>query len=184
MEKLKNDPSESVRRSVANNLNDISKDHPQIVVDLLRIWQQDESPEMNNLIKHALRTLIKKGHKGALELLGFSQLISVTLNDFILSPIDIKIGESIKISFSLKSNGENANRLMIDYAMYFMRSNGKHTRKVFKLTQKKIQPEETLSFSKNHSFSEITTRRYYPGKHAVEIQVNGQVLGIQEFNIH
>jgi 3-methyladenine DNA glycosylase AlkC len=183
LEKLKNDPSESVRRSVANNLNDISKDHPQIVVDLLQNWQQDESTEMKNLIKHALRTLIKQGHMGALQLLGYSQLISLSLKDFSISPIDIKIGESIKISFSLISNTEKTNDLMIDYGMYFMRSNGKPTRKVFKLAQKTIRPGETLMFTKTHSFAEITTRRYYPGKHAVEIQVNGQVLGKQEFNI-
>jgi len=185
LERLKDDESEDVRRSVSNNLNDISKDNPQVVIDVARRWLVDDKPEVRAIVSHALRTLVKKGDPAALELLGYggSGSAAVNVNSLTVDPLLIPIGSSITLSFELESLGDEPQNLMIDYVIYHMRANGKQTPKVFKLTKKVLAPGERTVITRRHSFEPVTTRKYYPGAHAIEIQVNGARVGRFEFTL-
>ena len=183
LEKLKSDEAESVRRSVANNLNDVSKDNPGVVVDLLRRWQSHDTGEMRWIINHALRTLVKAGDPDALDLLGYPSETAILVRNLIVKPNTISIGEKITFSFEIESTGEAAQKLMVDYVMHLVRAKGKRTPKVFKLTKKTIAAGERLQITKRHSFQPVTTRRYYPGQHAVEIQINGKLYERKEFKV-
>ncbi len=174
LERLKNDPSEYVRRSVANNLNDIAKDNPASVIDTLRRWQTEPGEGTAWIIRHALRTLIKAGHMEALELLGYQAGSGITVNGFRLGSDTIQVGESLSFAFEIESAADSAQDLMIDYIVYFVKANGKRAPKVFKLAQRKINPGETVRIEKRHSFRPITTRVYYPGEHALALKINGQ----------
>ncbi len=183
LERLKHDPSEDVRRSVANNLNDISKDHPQVVINMLRRWRDDDGEDMRPLIHRALRTLVKAGHPEALELLGYASECAVAVRGLTVEPAAVALGGEVTFSFDLESTGQSPQDLMIDYVVHLMRANGRQTPKVFKLTTRTIAPGETVHLRKKHSFKPVTTRKYYPGEHAVEIQVNGQVLARADFTV-
>ena len=180
LEILKQDESESVRRSVANNLNDISKNNPQVVIDLLNQWKACDTEEMHWLINRALRTLVKAGNLEALESLGFGKA-TVVVGDFVLEPDPVRIGGELTFSFTLTSQSREMQTLLIDYIIHLVRTNGKYSEKVFKLTKRNLQPNETIQITRNHSFKPITTRKYYPGEHAIEIQINGQRLAKKHF---
>jgi 3-methyladenine DNA glycosylase AlkC len=176
LEKLKDDPREEIRRSVANNLNDISKDNPDIVLEILSRWQKTEDENRERLIKHALRTLIKAGNPGALKLLGFSDTPEVLVKNISVEPDQIHLGEDVIFRFEIHSTSQDEQMLMIDYLVHFMRANGSQSPKVFKLSQKAIQPGEVLQIRKKHGFRPITTRKYYPGKQSFQPQVNGKLF--------
>jgi len=184
LEKLKSDSSAYVRRSVANNLNDIAKDNPQVVIDTLSRWKKDESAEMRWLINHALRTLVKAGRSDALAILGFASEPALDIGNFQIMPQAIRLGQAITFSLDLCSTHHEPQQLMVDYRLHFVKANGSSTPKVFKLARKTLHPGETLTIEKKHSFKPITTRRYYPGEHAVAIQINGQILAKQTFTLH
>ena len=181
LENLKDDPSEVVRRSAANNLNDISKDNPQVMLDLLKKWKEENIPDFEKMSKQALRTLVKKGDPQALELLGFSGSAQVKVTNLQLSAKSIKMGETIAFSFELESTSSEGQNLVIDYIVHLVRSKGKTSQKVFKMSQKTLAPAEKAVFRKNHSFAAVTTRKYYPGIHKIELQINGQKMGSLEF---
>lgn len=182
LEHLKQDESEYVRRSVANNLNDIAKDNPDAVLATLKKWKQHDTKEMKSLINHALRTLVKDANLEALALIGYSPADVVVLG-LSVTPAKVKMGEGIEFSFEVQSNGAEDQALMIDYLIHFVRANGKSNPKVFKLSKKTIRPAQTLPFKKSHSFKQISTRKYYPGLHKVEIQINGRILAEQTFEL-
>jgi 3-methyladenine DNA glycosylase AlkC len=181
LERLKDDESESVRRSVANNLNDISKDHPDVVLDLLRGWQADASDDTRWITGHALRTLLKQGHPEALALLGYGSAHRITVHNLTVEPHHIQIGQEVTLSFDVESLADEPLNLMIDYVVYHMRANGRRSPKVFKLSKKTIQPGEVLQIVKKHSFAPVTTRKYYPGAQAIEPKINGKLCGRAEF---
>jgi 3-methyladenine DNA glycosylase AlkC len=183
LETLKHDESEYVRRSVANNLNDIAKDNPQVVLATLKQWNQTQSKNMQWLINHGLRTLAKAGNAEALALLGFGEML-VEVQNLTIQPTSINMGEDITFSFEVTSKSPDTQSLMIDYVVYFARANGKASAKVFKLRKLELAPEQNLSIAKKHSFRPITTRRYYAGQHAIAIQVNGTILAKQEFTLN
>jgi hypothetical protein len=176
LERLKNDPSEYVRRSVANNLNDIAKDNPDVVIEVLRRWQVDADANVQWIIGRALRTLIKSGHNEALELLGYSDGAEVTVKSMTLDRDTVAMGEALSFWAKVESTGSEAQNLVIDYVVYYMKANGKQAAKVFKLVKKEILPGETVLIRKKVSFKPITTRVYYPGEHAVALKINGQEM--------
>lgn len=182
LEPLKNDPSLYVRRSVANNLNDISKDHPELVIQTLTRWHDGASEETLWIIRHALRTLLKQGHPDALRLLGYGTP-QVSLHDLRIEPPLLQFGQSLRISFTLQSESAERQSLMIDYLIHFVKANGKTRPKVFKLSKKSLKSGQTIELQKKHAIKAITTRRYYAGSHRVEIQVNGQILAGAEFEL-
>jgi 3-methyladenine DNA glycosylase AlkC len=183
LELLKSDASESVRRSVANNLNDISKDNPDVVIELLGRWQQDGSDEIQSIIRHALRTLLKQGHPDALELLGYSSEPTIAVHNLAVAPRIVPMGDIVTFSFEIESHGLESQELMVDYVVYLMRANGKQTPKVFKLGAKTLRPGKVVQIQRKHSFAPVTTRKYYPGAHAIEPKINGKLFGRVEFTL-
>lgn len=177
LEKLKDDESEYVRKSVANNINDISKDNPQIVKDLTHRWI-GKNKNRDSLLKHGCRTLLKKSDKDILNFFGFTKPDAVKLNNFELNS-SVKLAKELNFSFSLKSKRE-LGKLRIEYAIDFLRKNGTHNTKVFKLTEGIFNQKEK-SFSKKYSFKPISTRTYYKGQHKVCIIINGEVFAKEEF---
>jgi 3-methyladenine DNA glycosylase AlkC len=183
LEALKDDPCEDIRRSVANNLNDISKDHPEIALKVLTEWQIPEDEKRSRLVKHALRTLLKAGDSGALYLVGISSSPEIEVSHIKVEPSQISLGEEVVFSFEIHSTGGREQQLMIDYLVHFLRANGKHSPKVFKLTQKTIQPGEKIQITKKHGFQPITTRKYYPGQQIFQPQVNGKLFEKMGINL-
>ncbi len=183
LEKLKNDPNLMVRRSVANNLNDIAKDNPNIVVATLEQWQQPTTPEIKWITSHALRTLLKQGHPGALNLLDYNPAVSVTVSEIQLNDNTPAIGDKITFSFTVTSRHPTPCRLMIDYVIYFMKANGRLSPKVFKAAKKQITPGQTITITKRHSFQQRSTRRHYPGHHSLAVQINGQAHSRTNFEL-
>ena len=181
LEILKEDAELFVRRSVANNLNDIAKDHGDLVVATLRRWKKSPKPETQWLVKHALRTLLKQGHPEALGLLGYAHGASVILSGLKVSKKSVTVGETQSFTFTLTSTSKTPQRLMIDYAIHYRKSNGEQKPKVFKLKSSTINHREPLTISKNHPFRPIGIRPFYPGKHDIEILVNGKSLGRTSF---
>lgn len=182
LDQLCTDPSEDVRRSVANHLNDIAKDHPDLAVQIAITWQQAHGDAVAYTIRHGLRTLVKQGHSSALALLGFvgSQ---IHLLDFALDGGHVRLGHQIGFRLRLQNGEAEASILSIDYAVHHLRANGQHNRKVFKLAKPVLQPGETFQLSKAHKIVPLSTRRYYAGLHRLELLVNGQSLGVLDFGV-
>ncbi len=183
LELLKNDPSEYVRRSVANHLNDHAKSHPDLIVKTLNKWQTEHPGiNMQRLIKHATRTLVKNGHSGALELIGFKKGSKAKVSN-LSADNTINIGDYLNFSFDVIPTGKLNENLMIDYVIYFKKANGTLSPKVFKLTTKELKINDAISIEKRHSFKIISTRTYYPGIHKIAIQINGEEKGNIEFEL-
>ena len=176
LEDLKDDPEEYVRRSVANNLNDISKDHPDLVASLAAEWLEGSpSTARRRLVRHALRSLLKQGHVDALRALGFNAP-KIDVDVFELSGAPVVFGDAISIALTVSSTSKKPQPLMIDYAVLHKKSNGSLSPKVFKWTTRTLAPGETLCLNRDHRFKPITTRRYYPGEHGVEVLINGRAV--------
>ncbi len=182
LERLKDDPSLYVRRSVANHLNDIGKDHPTLLLSRMEAWAADAGEERKWLISHALRTLVKRGDAKVLSILGYGPA-AVELRDLRLAPAALQFGNELEFSFALRNDGDEAQNLMIDFVLHFVKANGKTAPKVFKLTKTRLAAGESASFSKRLAIRPISTRRYYPGRQRLEIQVNGRVLGGADFEL-
>ncbi len=185
LEKLKHDPSESVRRSVANNLNDISKDNPEVVLDLLGSWNDEEAgdEEIDWITNQALRTLVKSGDVAALELLGYPAEPQIVVRQVRVEPPRIATGEEVTLTYELESTADQDQKLMIDYVVYLVRANGRQTPKVFKHRKLSIKPGQVIQLQKKQSFRLVTTRKYYPGTHAIQPQVNGRRFELVEFEL-
>jgi len=184
IDKLKHDSSLYVRRSVANNLNDIAKDNPDIVTTTLQRWNKKHpSEEMQWLTRHALRTLVKQGNPEALTLLGYPQSLRLTVEQFKVGPKRLSLGGELKLKIQLTSAEKEPVPLMIDFVLYHMKANGQLRPKVFKLAKKMISPGELLVIEKNHPMRPITTRKYYTGRHEVELQINGKIIASDNFHL-
>jgi 3-methyladenine DNA glycosylase AlkC len=178
--RLRDDPSEYVRRSVANNLNDMAKDHPALVISTAAAWWDGASPERQALVRHALRSLVKQGEAGALQVLGFatSPKVDVTLN---LARQAVAIGESLAFELTVVSTARRTQKLVIDYVVHHQRAGGKLTTKVFKWRNLDLPAGASVTLAKAHAFVPRSVRRLYPGPHRLEVLVGGQVLGGHDF---
>lgn len=183
LDTLKSDPSLYVRRSVANHLNDIAKDHPQLVIDTCKVWSKFSSKDIDWVIKHATRTLVKSGNTEVFPLLGFTESPQILIEDIEISNNKVKLGESIYFNFNIKANSNDIQKIVIDYAIHFVKSNNKQQAKVFKLKNIKLKPNESIILKKSFSFRPITTRKYYKGEHKIELLVNGKVIIAKEFTV-
>jgi 3-methyladenine DNA glycosylase AlkC len=172
LEKLKNDESDSVRRSVANNLNDISKDNPESALEISERWY-GRSKHTDEIVKHACRTMLKTGNKRALLIFGYGDPSHIGIENFSLNKETAAIGESLRFAFELIINEQEKRKLRLEYAVYFMKANGKLSKKVFQIIEKEYEPGRHL-LSRKHSFVDMTTRRHYPGEHRISIIVNGE----------
>ncbi|RXK86063.1 DNA alkylation repair protein [Filimonas effusa] len=181
LENLKTDPSESVRRSVANNLNDISKDHPGLVIGIAAKWK-GISKEVDAIIKHGCRTLLKQGHTGILKHYGLESR-KLTLSNFVIHTPEVKIGESVSFSFTIANKNSEAQMVRLEYGVYYRKANGKATRKVFKVSERVYAPKEKCTIQRRQKFVLITTRTFYTGQHQLSIIVNGEEKGIEVFEL-
>lgn len=182
LEKLKADETLYVRKSVANHLNDISKDNTAYMLQLLKSWDSAD-PHTSWIIKHASRTLIKKGDQDSLSLFNFEQDVRLTMDNFKLNTNQVRLGGELHFSFELRSLKDTPQKLVVDYAVHYVKSSGEQSKKVFKLKEVLLLAGQTLSFSKKQLFKDLTTRKHYAGKHLVEIVVNGRGLGTKEFEL-
>ncbi|TGD84566.1 DNA alkylation repair protein [Mycolicibacterium sp. CH28] len=173
LDALYRDESEYVRRSVANHLNDISHDHPDLAVAVATRWLDNPGVHTGWVLRHGLRTLVKKGHPGALGLFGYSADTPVRVAGPVVRTELVAIGESLEFDCTITNTGQRPAAYLVDYCLHFLRANGSHGAKVFKLSKHILEPGAEWSIVRRHSFAPITTRRYYPGTHYLQIQVNG-----------
>jgi 3-methyladenine DNA glycosylase AlkC len=183
LELLKDDPERYVQRSVANNLNDIGKDHPDLVVRICREWAANATVGRAWIVRHALRSLVKGGHPGALATLGVGETPRVKIQRVTLRPKVVRIGAELRFSFVLESSGKTAQKLLVDYVVHFMKGNGTSRPKVFKLKRLELGCGAYEELSGKVSFAELTTRRHYPGRHRIDVLVNGVRHPLVEFDV-
>ncbi|MCB0663103.1 MAG: DNA alkylation repair protein [Saprospiraceae bacterium] len=182
LEHLKDDPSLYVRKSVANHLNDHSKKHPDKVVALLTSWNKGNPSKGTQWItRHALRSLIKQGHTGAMVLQGFGSPEKVLMDDFEITTPEVNFGETLNFGFSIFSKEKKPIKLVVDYILYFKKANGALAPKVFKLKEMMLEPSTKNTIRKNHPIRPITTRKYYPGMQEIGIQINGREFARKSF---
>lgn len=182
LERLRDDPSDYVRRSVANHLNDISKDHPALVVDLTRDWMIGADEARLKLLRHACRSLIKAGDPDALSVFGHAPP-QVAVVDMTVTPAKIRLGESVELSAQIVSQAKKTQSLVVDYVARFLRANGTYSEKVFKGTKITLGPGESAEFRRRMPVKPITTRRYYPGLQQLSLRINGQDFGDSPFTL-
>ena len=180
LEQLKTDSSLYVRKSVANNLNDISKTHPDIVIKIANEWH-GKNEHTDWILKHGLRTLLKKGNRDALALFGYDDVESVKMDGFALDRKVTQIGGDIVFSFTVSV--KEATKTRLEYAIDYVKSNGKRSRKIFQISEIPLKKDETRQYTKKHSFMDLTTRRHYPGKHSITLIVNGIDRGTLDFEL-
>ncbi|MGH8924580.1 MAG: DNA alkylation repair protein, partial [Acidimicrobiia bacterium] len=173
LELLKDDPTDYVRRSVANNLNDISKDHPDLVVETGRRWLSD--PDRRRLVEHGLRTLVKQGHPGALAALGFGTGAPVVVESVAVESRRVAIGGRVTIEAIVSNPTSSAHRLVVDIRVHFVKANGATSPKVFKGAVLELAAGATARVRKSISLAIHTTRTPRRGEHQVEILINGLI---------
>jgi 3-methyladenine DNA glycosylase AlkC len=177
---LHRDDSEYVRRSVANHLNDLSRHHGDLVVETAAGWLAAPGAHTPRLVRHGLRTLVKQGHPGALALLGFAPA-TVEVTGPVTDRDEVPYGGELAFTATVTNTGAAPATLAIDYVVHHRKADGRQTAKTFKLTTATLAPGERLDLHRRHSFRVLTTRRYHPGAHAVELQVNGVRWGRADF---
>jgi len=181
LELLKDDAELYVRRSVANHLNDIGKDHPALLAAVARRWLKNASPERAWIVRHALRSAIKRGEAGALAVSGFGARAEVALRKAEITPTRARIGGKVHIAFDLVNKLSRNQRVLADLQVHYQKAKGKTGPKVFKLKSVELAAKATLHFEKKLSLADLTTRRHHPGKHRVEVLLNGRALVLGEF---
>ena len=180
IELLKNDKSLYVRKSVANNLNDISKDNPQLVIKFVK-ENLGSTKELDWICKHASRTLLKKGDKQILELFNFDKSYHINLIDFCYDK-SVNVDENLTFSFEINSD-EIIGNIRVEYVIYYLKSNNIHNKKVFMISQNEIK-SSSKKFTKKQSFKNMTTRKHYLGKHFIAILINGEEILKKEFYLN
>ena len=182
LDALKADPSAYVRKSVGNHLNDIAKDRSDWLLDHLAGWPTD-NPHTVWIIRHALRTLIKKGEPRALALIGVGHGAAVTVRRFSIEPRMVRLGETITIDAELVSTSPDDQRLVVDYRVQYARAGGKTAAKVFKLRTFDLLAGQSATLAIRQPIRDFSTRRHHPGRHEVELIVNGLTMANAAFHI-
>lgn len=173
-----------VTRSVANHLNDISKIDPSLVLNTLEVWRKSNKQnikEMDYIITHSLRTLIKKGHKDTLHFLGYNSDPKLEVTNLIIDNKNISLGESINFSFDIIASKDE--EVIIDYIVSYPTIKNRISKKVFKIKKVSLSKGKPIRISKKHAFRLMTTKRLYAGEHSVSIQINGKEFGSVTFNL-
>ncbi len=180
LEKLKADPSLYVRKSVANNLNDITKNHPDLIIGLAKDWY-GKSEQTDWIVKHGCRTLLKKGNRDVLGIFGFADVDCVDIDNFSLDAASVCIGEDMTFTFQIEAKTETKVRL--EYGIDYVKANGKRSRKIFKISEPSLRKKEKKSYSKTHSFADASSKKHYSGIHSVTLIVNGVEKGTLDFEV-
>ena len=180
LELLKADPSLYVRKSVANNLNDISKTHPDLIAKTAKDWY-GKNEHTDWIVKHGCRTLLKKGNREALGIFGFADADCVSVDGFALSATSISIGDDVGFSFQIET--KKAAKVRLEYGIDYVKANGKRNRKIFQISELSLKENAKKSYRKTHSFADVSTRKHYPGTHSVTLIVNGAERGTLDFAV-
>lgn len=173
LEILAEDPSDYVRKSVANNLNDISKDHARVVINFISKWL-GKNEKTDKMLRQAARTMLKSGHPEVLSLFGNHQHIQFELNNFFVSTNTLRIGDDLTFGFTLRNADSHLAAFRVEYMIHYMKANGQHSRKIFKIADKALAGNEKVTFSKRHRFADLTTRKHYRGLHRIAVVINGK----------
>ncbi|MES2882662.1 MAG: DNA alkylation repair protein, partial [Bacteroidota bacterium] len=147
LENLKNDESLFVRKSVANNLNDIAKDHPAVVFQLVKSWK-GASENTDWIIRHGCRTLLKKADENIYSLFQLNGNAKCKVHELKLDKGDLKIGDRLGFSFVLQATNKEPAKLRVEYAVYYIKANGKQSRKLFQITEKVFEANTSHNFKK------------------------------------
>jgi len=182
LEVLKDDPEEYVRRSVANNLNDIAKDHPDLAASVAAHWMKNATPDRQRLVKHGLRTLVKQGHTGALEALGYTTRPEVEVR-FATGAKMVRLGEDLTLEATITSTGKKAQKLVVDFVVHYRKANGTLAPKIFKWKVLDLPPGGQAVLKKRQRMVSRSVRNLYPGKHAVGVLVAGRERASREFRL-
>lgn len=187
LEKLKHDDELYVRKSVANHLNDLTKDHPDLVLKTLKRWQSQSrsrhQSKIDWIIRHSLRTLIKRGHPKALSLIGVNATTKIQVGALSLNKKRLHVGDRLEFHFKIASTDGKPQKMVMDYVIHFVKANQQTVPKVFKLKNFNLSGKQELSIKKQHHLKKITTRVYYPGRHFLEIQINGKCYQKASFHL-
>jgi len=183
---LVDDPTEIVRRSVANNLNDIAKDNPEIVIEFSKQYLSEQKSVINEqrkrTIKHACRTLLKQACPEIMTLFGYDSR-NIALTDFKVLTHKVAMGEYAEFAFSLKNNSNKEKKVRLEYGLYFMKKNGQLSKKVFKISERNLAANELHQVQRKQSFRAISTRVYHLGIHQVSIILNGKEFTPKDFEL-
>ncbi|WP_370279632.1 DNA alkylation repair protein [Pontibacterium sp.] len=182
LETLKQDDSDYVRRSVANNLNDIAKDNPQVTIDWAK-RNRSQHPHTDWIIKHGCRTLLKQAHPDVMALFGYHPTDEIEVSDLRLGQASIQIGETLNFEFNVRARNGLLGRLRIEYGIDYVKANGQLSRKVFKISEGGFD-EQARFFSRSQSFRQMTTRKHYPGIHGVAVLINGEEKARATFELN
>lgn len=182
LENLKNDPFEIVRKSVANNLNDIAKDNPQTVIDLAKKWQ-GQSENTDWVVKHGCRTLLKQAYPEVLKLFGISSVKNIGIRDFCILTPQVTIGNALEFSFKLCNNNKERAKIRLEYGLYYQKANGTLSKKVYKISEKEYAGNSITPILRKQSFRVITTRVFHRGQHRVSIIINGKEMEKHDFEL-
>jgi 3-methyladenine DNA glycosylase AlkC len=183
LEALRDDPSLYVRRSVANNLNDIGKDHPDMLMDTARRWLLGASAEREWIVRHALRWAVKQGNPAALQTLGYGARARVTIESVQIMPAQPQRGGTVTIAFVLRNDDARAQDLLVDLQVHFVKASGNGMAKVFKLRSLQLEGHDAVRLRKTIALNDMSTRKHYPGRHRVDALVNGRALALGEFDL-
>ena len=179
---LKKDEDLYVKKSVGNHLNDISKDHPEYLLDTVSSWNL-ENKHTNWIVKRAIRTLVKDGHPRTFALLGFTNNPQFSIENFSLSKEEVKLGEELHFSFIIKPLSSKNQKVNLDYLVYYQKKNGELSPKVFKLKEIVLEPNQSYSIVKKHRFENFTTRKHYTGLHKIQLSINGALQSSHNFKL-
>lgn len=183
LELLKDDPSEYVRRSVANHLNDLGKDHPALLVEIARRWADGATPERARLVRHALRSLVRRGDREALALLGHGARPRIAVRGATVEPSRARVGEAVIFRATLSSRARTPQRLAVDLTVHFVKARGEPRAKVFKLRVLTLPPGGEIEVRKRISLAQMSSRRHHLGVHEVELVVNGERFRAARFEV-
>ncbi|MCO5356127.1 DNA alkylation repair protein [Acidovorax kalamii] len=183
LDALKDDPSSYVRRSVANHLGDIAKDHPDLAVGTARAWLQGARAPRAALVRHGLRFLIKRGDAAALDALGVGHAVALDVRAARVVPACARIGDKVRIEAELHNPTPQAQRVLADLRVHYVKAHGGVAPKVFKLQTLDIPPGATVAVGKTLSLQQMTTRTHYPGAHQVELVLNGRPQPLGQFQL-
>jgi 3-methyladenine DNA glycosylase AlkC len=178
IEMLINDESEYVRRSAANNLNDIAKDNPDVVLKFAKS-RIGKSAETDKLLKHACRGLLKNGNTEALKIFGFKSNDNIKVKQFKTAPA-VKIGEKLNVKFTVENTNIKPVKLRFEFGVYYLKQKGKLSRKIFKVCENTYK-DKIISVERNVSFEDRTVRKHNTGKHKISLIINGVEAAIKEF---
>ncbi|MFB2584540.1 hypothetical protein [Herbiconiux liukaitaii] len=176
------DPAEYVRRSAANHLNDLSRIDPAVVLETAAGWAAEPTAHTPWVLRHGLRTLVKRGDQAALALLGFEG-DGLHVARPVLSSDIVPWGGTVELTAEVVNTGETDATVAVDYSIGFQRADGSVRPKTFKLGTRRLPAGASTTVTKTHSFRAITTRTYYPGPHSVTVQANGTLSPEAHFTL-